>query len=1119
LPGRVNWAIWILVCGLSGPLWAAGQDAAAPQTAPNKPVPARPAPESAPAAATKPPERPPEEVLPPLYYLPDQDGKLQAVPGFRFEDFIELYKLRSALAQPDRKPRYTMERLAISGTVAGEQADLTIQCTLRAQGDQPVRVPLWLNQGILRDRVGHEGPGQFLVTYEEQRDGYVCWLEGASGEHQHQLTARMLMPLGTAGVGRRLRLLVPRATASELKLKVPVAEAVARVSEGAALLAPRAVGRDATELTVVGLAGEVEVAWWAAEAKPTEPPAELEAIGAVLARIDGRQVASEATLTVRSYGGSFDRFRVRLPRGAELVPGSSLGYTVARPDVQHGAGDAARTVEVQLAKKTAGPVEVQLSARQPYDSGKGWQELSGFEVIEAARQWGHLAVAPSGDWRLVLGPSRSARQVDQLPESLRSDDVAAGFEYFAQPYALSVRLAPRKTHLIVEPEYLVFVESDNVRLETRLKYTIHGAKVFALDLKLGDWQFDHVEPEQLVAVDAVAGSPSQTLSLPLQQPSTGQLELLLRAHRPLARGLKKLQFSLPQPVANTVGPASVAIIPADNVELTPDSQATTGLTREPVIPQMRLPQRQQEPFFYRGDSAKAVFAAEVKVHPRSVAVELTSRIQLDAKAAQVAQTFRYAIAYEPLDRLSFEVPQALAGPGAWTAELNGQKLVPVLVPERGARPLAPGAVRMAVVLPQAFIGACQLLVRHATPMTGSPPPEGVPLAVPLVMPLDAKLSANRLELTAPPGLDARPQEQQAEWKPSSEERPGPGLLPGAAWECDGPAGQVVLRVSGESASGAAQTVIEQAWIQTWLTQTARQDRAVLRFRSDQPRVRLRVPVGAAVNLEAILLDGKPVPAQPAGDNGLTVDLGGPSRPWRVLELGYHFPAGRAPRGTMEFEFPQIEPGAWFRRLYWQLILPPAEHLVWAPPGLTREETWAWGDWGWPRRPTLDQPELEAWIGAAEQTPPPDGANQYLFSGMGRIDAAEVSTAGRSWIVLICSGATLIAGLLLIYVPGFRHPAALLLAAVALVAAGAIWPEPTRLLAQAGGLGLMLSLMAGLLQRAMGRRRGLGDYAEASRVMRPKEAAPVQTPPGGPANPVSTQTAPALLPPATLEWNV
>ncbi len=406
-----------------------------------------------------------EEAEPPLYYLKDKQGNLQAVPNFGFEDFEELYRLKHQLAPGEQRPRYSIQQISASGTAAGGYAELSIQFRILIRDDQWVRVPLRLDQAILRAPPECQGPGEQFVHFENDGEGYVAWLHGAAGS-QHQISLKTLVPLASVGDQTRWKLLFPRATAAELKFTAPLAGAVAKVSDGATLLPPtRREGE--TEFSVLGASGEFELTWCPGGARAVEVPTTLEAIGVVAARIDGRGVNAEATLTVKSYGAAFDRFRVRLPPGAELVPGAAPAYTVAAVEQSDPAAPQQRQVEVRLAKKTTGPINVRLASARPCDPAKSgqWIDLAGFEVVGAARQWGAVAVTVVGDWQILWGPSRGMSQIDQLPEAVRRKDVAAGFEYFAQPCSLTARLVPKRTRINVEPECLVLVDADRVRLE------------------------------------------------------------------------------------------------------------------------------------------------------------------------------------------------------------------------------------------------------------------------------------------------------------------------------------------------------------------------------------------------------------------------------------------------------------------------------------------------------------------------------------------------------------------------------------------------------------------------------------------------------------------------------
>ncbi len=1061
----------------------------------------------------------PHEVQPPLYYLPDKQGHLQPVPGFSFEDFMALYKLKAA-ADP-RQIRYTLEELRITGTAQEDRAEVTVRLKLLVEGEQRVRIPLRLNQAILREPMKHEGPGKHYLAFDEEADGYTCWIEGPAGEHTHQLTGSFLVPLDQTGIGQRLRLLLPRATDSEFKLQVPLAKATARVSEGSMLMTPKAVNKNATELTAKNVGGEWELAWWPSGGKTAESSVELEAVGQVLVRLDGRERVTEATLSVRSYGKAFERFRVRLPRNAELVSGESASYTIVPVEPKQAGAAADRLVEVQLAKRGVGPAEVQLSTRQPCDLVKApeWLELGGFEVVGAVRQRGHMAVAVAGDWHVLWGPSRGVRRVDQWPEALRFEDVAAGFEYFTQPYSVAMRLAPRKTHAFVEPEYLLFVDPDQVRLEAKLKYTIRGAKVFALDVKLGDWLFDQVEPEHLVAVDALQFNPSQTLTIPLQQPSTGQIELLLRAHQPIAKGSTAVSLNLPQPAADSQGSAVVVVLPADNVELTPDSQSSVNLSREQPVARLQFPERQQEPLFYRAEGGKGGFAAQFAIRPRRVDVESAAQVTMDGKLLQAEQKLRYLVAYEPLDRLTLELPRGLVGSEGFTMQWKGHTLRPVILPDReeGERSPSPSAtLHIAAVLPKAHIGSGELVLRYSLPMSELPLGQDSQMCVLLALPSETRLAAHRVAISAPPGCTLLPPIDP--WTASDEET-APLALPRAVrWESAVPASQVTFGVRRGSKDSTGGTVIERAWVQTWLTQSARQDRAVYRFSTEEREIQLTLPEGAAVGQLLLLLDGKAAIPQAIGQGTMLISLGPADGPQQhVLELRYHFPEGRPARGLVKLVFPRLGREAWIRRLYWQLVLPRNEHLLWSPEGFTREYSWGWSDYFWGRRPTLSQSQLETWVGATRQTSAPEDTNRYLFSAMGRTEGCELGTAGRPWIVLFASGGALVVGLLLIHVPSVRHPASLLVAAVGLLFAGALFPEVTLLACQAASLGMVLALLAGVLQRMLARRRRTLAYPEAVQILE-KKSTEVLPHPVGPAAPKSTQDAPAAPPPATLEWN-
>jgi len=1060
---------------------------------------------------------PVEEIRPSVYYLPDKQGVLQPVLDFKYQDFVELYRLKNQLGRRDEPPRYTIQRMTASGAASEANVELTVQFQFLVRDDAWVRIPLRLDQGLLRGDVKYKGAGEEFVNYEADGDGYICWIRGKA-DTQHEITLTMLVPLTVVGDETRLRLFTPRATASELKLTTPMAGAAGTVSEGATLLPSAAADSGATVFSVVGLGGDFQLTWRKANPHASEKPLVLEANGSVLSRLDGRSITAEAALSVRSYGGAFDRLTVRLPPEMELTPSNESGYTVTslEPASKEKEGNRSRLVEVRLNKKTAGPYEIRLACRREYDPLKSqtWCDLAGFEVVGAARQWGVAAVAAGNDWQVLWGPSSDVRQTDQLPEALRKDDVAAGFEYSNQPYSLSVRLAPRKTRVSIEPKYVVLVDRDAVRLEGKLACTIRGAKITSLDVAMPGWELDEAGPDGMVAIDGV-GLTDGKLTIPLMQPSSGTIELQLRAHRAIKAGAKSIAVSLPQPLSGAGGSATVAIVPADNIELTPDNQHMEGLTRQrTALPGLTLPERQQDPLYYRGTGNTAVFSADFQVHAQRITVDVAGQVTFGQREVEVEQRFSYFVAYEPVDRFSIGVPRVLAAAKRIQILYDGKPLpLQAAGDDRsGANPAAPLSLRVA--LPGPRIGVCELLVRYSVPIAEPTPQQSAPLSLPLAAPETGQLTSNTLTIKEARNMGVSPRKGGV-WSIVDNEATASDqneLRLSTAKSTD----RADLELRWKTDDTAGSTVIDRAWVQTWLTSSSRQDRAVYQLTTNNKELEVIFPEGASIAKSVVLVNGKRVESRPVGEDRLLVPLVG-SRDNRcfVIELRYHFSDDRPPRGSLHLAFPKLGSGTWMRRMYWQLVLPANEHLLVNPDGFTNEFHWGWQGYFWGRQPLLDQSQLESWIGATPRDPVSERANLYLFSTLGNVDRAEIRTATRTWIVFWASGAALVAGLLLIYVPAGRHPVTLLTVGMAFLAAGLVAPEPTLLLAQAASLGLALSLLAGFLDRGVGRRHSRTplrkEAASSSRVEVGSTHAPYRMPLG--SSQPSTETLPAAPPQA------
>jgi hypothetical protein len=229
---------------------------------------------------------------------------------------------------------------------------------------------------------------------------------------------------------------------------------------------------------------------------------------------------------------------------------------------------------------------------------------------------------------------------------------------------------------------------------------------------------------------------------------------------------------------------------------------------------------------------------------------------------------------------------------------------------------------------------------------------------------------------------------------------------------------------------------------------------------------------------------------------------------------YRFPGPRAAPGLLSLEFPRLGRDASVQRMYWQLVLPPKEHVVEPPASFSGEFSWGWNGLFWGRKPLLEQRQLERWCGARELADVAGDANRYLFSTLGPVSRCEVRTAMRPLIVMGASGIALVLGLLLIYVPALRHPAVMLVGAVLVGGAAILYPEPALLLGQAASLGVVLTILAGLLQRGVVRHRVIPPQEVSSSIIERSSTQTHYRPPAAGGEPPTETTAAAVPAPAS-----
>ncbi len=478
------------------------------------------------------------------------------------EQMRQFEALRKAFAQGPQRPDYTLESVEASGKISQQDpkdpagartAELRLEFSVFVATPKWVRVPLRLGELTLSARPEFAGQGKQFLHFNDRNGGYEWWIHGGE-ERRYKLSLTMLCPLDLLGGETVLRFTIAQATQSRLELAVPGRQAAGTKLGGRDLRVSElwVAKAGVTQFVLQGFEGPVTLSWSAQERRLIDVSSKLCAEGLLICRIDGRNrvVRTEARLLVRSFGGPFDHFRVRLPPGAKLVENDDPRVTPSRGNAS--GRNRGQIVDVRH-DLTTEPVSLRLRTERSYNTPDDPIELAGFEVLGAVNQWGHIALQVLDDWQVDwerLGQHVRQIAISSLPDETPAEEFVAAFVYWRQPASLETQVFRPEPRVQVEPRHDIVVDPEESRLVSTLRYTVAGSKIFSVDVDCRDWEIESIdsEPEGLIDVDRIRFNLRQPLTIPFKEPKDGGFQITLhgRRERPDAA---TLAFALPRPDA------------------------------------------------------------------------------------------------------------------------------------------------------------------------------------------------------------------------------------------------------------------------------------------------------------------------------------------------------------------------------------------------------------------------------------------------------------------------------------------------------------------------------------------------------------------------------------------
>ena len=848
-----------------------------------------------------------------------------------------------------------------------------------------------------------------------------------------------------------------------------------------------------------------------------------------LVRIDGRVAITEASIRLENLAPERATIRVKLPPRATLRSIRSPSALVALEGT-----DAQPEAVIRIDRGADGRGLVELECERPVDpSGREPLQPLGFavETIPAWRQWGRASIVVEGDWQVEWDDAGGNRRIDP-PLSARRPGFVAAFAYDAQPARLSLRVLPRGSRVVIEPEYRYDVSTTRVALDARLRVSVRGAPVPRIVVAIEGWDVDEVGPASMIDSAAVS-SEGGRLVVPFLQPLSGDAVVDIRCGRSLEHDSSRVAWRIPAPQADLVGPASIIITSQSDIELLPDAEGIRGLVRQ-LTPTTMRSDADRVALAYRLDGTDGSFEASRRFLPRRVDASVAVQADIDESDTIVRETIRFDVAHVPLEFISLAVPAAVMRTGTLEVRQNGLLLSPDedapdedrdagsqaapadgvatgAAPEIAVGPPSLQTTRVRAMLAMPLLGAGEVTVQYELPTPTVAPESTVAEDLPLVLPAATRIGRQSITMAVPETLSIDIRGDA--WK---RDVASLGSVASRTWTTARSQEVVPLAISARKRSPQGDTVVDAAWLQTRLYGDRREDVYRYAITSSADQLTLSLPSGVTASLPSteaaargndpaveVRLDGQPLAGAARADGRIVIEL--PRRAgknaWLVeLIIGRRRDAvpGAVAGATgmptvVSLQSPLFPPGTLQRRFYWELMLEPHEHPIGHPGGWTSQQRWKWGPLGMHPEPVVSRDVLAAWLhsscGATQQAASPMGISadtqslpparltvdvpgagaRVVFSGVGPPGMGRIWVVPTWLLVLAVSGPVLAIGLLGVYLPWLRTvPVALCLAVVASLGAVA-FPELSPLVAQAAVPGAALAVLAAMLRLLLDRQ--------------------------------------------------
>ncbi|MGP0061995.1 MAG: hypothetical protein ACLQGP_00150 [Isosphaeraceae bacterium] len=993
------------------------------------------------------------------------------------------------------RPSWVVESVRVRGRVVEEFAILQVLMTIETKSEGPSWIPIRLDDQKLS--VAREGSRELAL----RTTGRSRWQVELTGRGRHLVEVDLRAAVMAKPARNALALAIPEAASTSIDLEFARRESDIIVGTNEVFQSFDLPDGKGTRLTAqLYPRSKVEVSWANdAEAGGHDPPL-LTAQGEIALDIDPDQMWIRSSWKIRCVRGMSRTLEIRVDDRDEVTELRLDDQQTDAAGIEGARGSGRLTIRLgEPLRPDAPPRRLVMKTRRSYSKAPGRRiEFVGFRFTNAREQSGAIGITHSPNLWINASGAQGVRPIELggLPVDLRErPSTSLAFEFLDQPFALHLDVEDSPPLVRARTRTQFQIGADVARSRATIELERVRGRLFEVELGIGPGlQVISVGPSEMVEGWNLVGKPSgrgpagaepiaQALKIRLTSLARDQTKGILRLEgyqRIPGDGPAKLGLFAPDPSTSVAASYELTADRRLSVELDDVSGQFTRAT-EPIS-QVKAPSTDRAspsppggtaapPLIFASSGAVPSLPIRITRHARSVVQQTVLSANLSRRLVDVVQETTLVVRHGTLDSLEVRVPAAVAD--YW--EILDREIVDR--EELGRDP--DGSRRYQLVFDRPVLEKTLLRFRLRLPIV--PHLDAVEyrgVAIPWISFEGAVAGLARFEVSSAPGILY--QADESGWISATEDgqpnRSGEAATSTFNEVAGGPGGPFKFKALALDPVELPPLVVPRLLIRSVNgLDGAIRSRARYWVETHGPVFSFALPEGArwiAARVDGRVSDQVDSDATRPGYR-LRFPPDVASRPV-LVELEYQV---NRPADGSSWQAPELLDGGIVLDTLWEVELPWDRAIVGVPRGWSDENEWYWTGRIWKRRTWKDGAALDQWLGGTAASSANDelreasldDSHHLLFSRSGPPIAMSIWIASRTWIVVVCSGLTLILGFLAIFTR-IRFRTAWAVAAGLAILAAAFWhPSVTLMVLQSAFMGVALTSLALVIERLLDRK--------------------------------------------------